>query len=129
MNRWLFLVALVGALIGLPVHGSIIGTNVPADPLTPERIARLPVTQQPAWTDYLKRSEEQRRADQAALQQEMSSRGLTNSVVPPSSRGVGSMPLGRSAAWYGMQAGLRVADIIVSFQTPSGGWSKNLDLA
>jgi PelA/Pel-15E family pectate lyase len=130
MNRVLFpLVLVVVVLTHAPVPGAIIGTNVPAEPLTPGRIATLPAAQQSAWIEYLKRSEAQRRADQAALQREMHSRGLTNSTVPPSSRGVGSMPLGRSAAWYGMQAGLRVADIIVSFQTPSGGWSKNLDLA
>lgn len=130
MNRVLFLLVLV--VVGLarsPVLGAVIGTNVSAEPLTLKRIATLPAAQQPAWTDYLRRSAELRRADQTALQQEMSSRGLTNSEVPPSSRGVGSMPLGHAAAWYGMQAGVRIADNIISFQTPSGGWSKNLNLA
>src|SRR5208283_2293990 len=49
-------------------------------------------------------------------------------LVPPSGRSVRSIPLNRPAAWYGESEARRVADIIVSFQTPAGGWSKNLDL-
>jgi PelA/Pel-15E family pectate lyase len=39
------------------------------------------------------------------------------------------MPLNREAAWYGTAEARHVADVIVSFQTPAGGWSKNLDLS
>ena len=35
------------------------------------------------------------------------------------------MPLDRSAAWYASAEARHVADVIVSFQTPAGGWSKN----
>lgn len=35
------------------------------------------------------------------------------------------MPLDRPAAWYASDEALRVADNIVSFQTPAGGWGKN----
>lgn len=130
MNRKVILAGLFASLLtNLDLCGAVLGTNVPAAPLTAARIMALPAGQQSAWAGYLRRSEDQRRADQAALRQEMSSRGLTHSLVPPSSRGVSTMPLGRSASWYGMQAGLHIADVIVSFQTPSGGWSKNLDLA
>ena len=108
---------------------AIIGTNVPAAPLTLERIAVLPAKQQPTWTDYLERSEKQRRADQAALQKEMAQRGLTNSLVAPPSRGTRSTPLERAADWYAGAEARRVADIVVSFQTPAGGWSKNIDLS
>jgi PelA/Pel-15E family pectate lyase len=38
------------------------------------------------------------------------------------------MPLNKPAEWYRGAEARRVADIIVSFQTPAGGWSKNLNL-
>ena len=35
------------------------------------------------------------------------------------------MPLDKAAAWYAAGDARHVADVIVSFQTPAGGWSKN----
>jgi PelA/Pel-15E family pectate lyase len=107
---------------------AIIGTNPPARSLTAERISALPRTQQPAWKDYLKRSTRQWQADQAFFQAEMRQHGIQQPVVPPSDRSVRSIPLDQPAAWYGENKARRIADIIVSFQTPAGGWSKNLDL-
>jgi PelA/Pel-15E family pectate lyase len=37
------------------------------------------------------------------------------------------MPLKRPAAWYASLEARRIADNIVSFQTPAGGWGKNAD--
>jgi hypothetical protein len=37
------------------------------------------------------------------------------------------MPLNRTPAWYATPEARHVADVIVSFQTPAGGWSKNQD--
>ena len=39
-----------------------------------------------------------------------------------------TMPLNRDTAWYGSAEARHVANVIVSFQTPAGGWSKNLDM-
>jgi PelA/Pel-15E family pectate lyase len=36
------------------------------------------------------------------------------------------MPLDRESAWYGSAEARQVADVIVSFQTPTGGWGKNV---
>jgi PelA/Pel-15E family pectate lyase len=107
---------------------AIIGTNPPAQSLTAERIAALPHAQQSAWKDYLKRSTRQWQADQAFFQAAMHKHGIQQPVVPPSDRSVRSIPLNRPASWYGESEARRIAGIIVSFQTPAGGWSKNLDL-
>jgi PelA/Pel-15E family pectate lyase len=117
------------ALIAASSPAAIVGTNVPAQPLSPQRIAVLPAKQQSAWKDYLKRSVAQRRADQVALQKEMGRRGLTNSIAAPSAKGTRSTPLQRDAAWYASDEAKHIANIVVSFQTPSGGWSKNIDLS
>jgi PelA/Pel-15E family pectate lyase len=115
-------------LAAAPLSGAVIGTNTPAQRLTPERIAALSSAQQPAWRKYLKRSERQMQADHAFLKKEMRKNGPDKTAAPHEVRGVKGIALDRPAAWYGQSEGRRIADIIVSFQTPAGGWSKNLDM-
>ncbi|HLZ54451.1 MAG TPA: pectate lyase, partial [Verrucomicrobiae bacterium] len=111
------------------LSAAIIGTNTPAPSLTRERIATLPATQQGVWKKYLKRSERQRQADQNFLQTEMRDHVVKTPVVPHSGFSARSLPLNQPAAWYGSNEAVRIAGIVVSFQTPAGGWSKNLNLA
>ena len=111
-----------------PLSAAVIGTNTPAQPLTRERIAALPSAQQPAWRKYLKHSERQMQADRAFLKRELRKNGPEKTASPHEVRGVKGIALDRPAAWYGQPEGRRLADIIVSFQTPAGGWSKNLDM-
>ncbi|HVW22258.1 MAG TPA: pectate lyase [Opitutaceae bacterium] len=112
--------------LALPAAGALIGTNPPAQPLTAERIARLPASEQAPWRDYLERSNQQRRADQAFVAAELKAAGLQRPVVPREGRG--GMPLDREADWYAGPEARHVAEVIVSYQTPNGGWSKNLDM-
>ena len=107
---------------------AVIGTNTPAQPLTRERIATLPPARQLAWRKYLERSERQMQADRAFLKKEMRKNGRENTATPREVTGVKGIALDRPAAWYGQAEGRRIADIIISFQTPAGGWSKNLDM-
>ncbi len=107
---------------------AVVGTNTPAESLTLERIATLPPAQQPAWKEYLARSQQQWRADQAAFQSELRAHNLTEPTLPPSGYSAGSIPVEQPVVWYGSAEARRIADIIVSFQTPAGGWSKNLDM-
>jgi len=126
--RFGFLLALTLA-VAPRASSAVIGTNSPAQPLTAERIAALPATQRSAWEEYLDRSNRQLQTDQNAILKEMRERSMKESVVPPSGRQTRSIPLNKPAAWYGQPEALHIADIVVSFQTPAGGWSKNLDLA
>ena len=107
---------------------AIIGTNSPALPLTAERIAELPKDKQPAWRKYLARSERQLQADQKFLFNEMKSHGLKESLLPPAGNSGSRLSLKQPGAWYGQAEARRIADIVVSFQTPAGGWTKGLDL-
>ena len=119
-----------GLLLLWPAGASaaIIGTNVPAQPLTLDRIQALPPPQQPPWKDYLKQSQRQMIADQSALNAESLDHSVTNFMVPPEGRGVAGIPLNKEPGWYASLEAAQLADNIVSYQTPSGGWSKNLDL-
>lgn len=111
------------------VRAGVIGTNVPASSLTAARIeAVLPADQRAPWLAYLARSQRQREADRAALAAERAALGEEGAALPPApegGHGAASMPLQQPAAWYAGHAARRVADNILSFQTPAGGWGKN----
>ncbi|MFD1787556.1 pectate lyase [Sphingomonas floccifaciens] len=119
--------ALMLASAGLPLEATqagVVGTMTPASPLTRERIAEAQQDRD-AWTAYLATSERLAAADRLALARER-----TDGRIPPAVRagkGTASMPLDRDAAWYGTVDARRIADTIVSFQTPAGGWGKNAD--
>ncbi|HVJ03931.1 MAG TPA: pectate lyase [Sphingomonas sp.] len=106
----------------------VIGYNEPAPPLTIERIEKLPESQQAAWRDYLRRSEAQLKTDRAALAAELKP-GETPPLPAKPGSGDQGMPLDRAPDWYASAAAHSVADTIVSFQTPAGGWAKNQDRA
>ncbi|AJP74478.1 pectate lyase [Sphingomonas hengshuiensis] len=66
------------------------------------------------------------RADKAALRAERAA--LTGPVPERAHDGkTAGMPLDRAPEWYASEAALRVARNIVSFQTPAGGWGKNVN--
>jgi PelA/Pel-15E family pectate lyase len=128
MDFRLLLICLGLSLIPTRGFSAIIGTNPPALPLTSERIANLPAPQQSAWKNYLKDSEHQLRADQESFRNEMRKHKITEPTKPPDGRGVRGISLDKPTNWYAQAEALRIADIILSFQTPAGGWSKNLDM-
>jgi len=107
------------------LSAAIIGTNPPALPLTAERIATLNTAQQSGWRKYLEHSDRQLRADQAFFFHEMKQHSVKQTLMPPQGR---RLSLRERAGWYGQTEGQRIADIVLSFQTPAGGWSKNLDM-
>jgi PelA/Pel-15E family pectate lyase len=114
--------------VALTAPAALLGTNHPALPLTLERIATLPAAQQPAWRDYLERSAKQKLADQKFLHDEMKAAGLSESKLAPHAKNFSGLSLTQQLDWYALPEARRLANIIVSFQTPAGGWSKRLDL-
>lgn len=107
-------------------EAAIVSYMTPAQAVSEARIASLPTGQQAQWIAYLARSRALMEADKAALQAERA-----GSVGSPARVHVdvpgGGMPLRKPAPWYGTPEALRVADNILSFQTPAGGWGKNAD--
>ena len=106
-----------------------IGINTPADSLTRERVLQLPPAERGAWLKYLERSERQRQADKDAFNAEVKQSGISTPTDPPYGFGARSVPLERGASWYAGPEARRIADIVVSFQTPAGGWGKNMDMS
>lgn len=110
------------------LSAAIIGTNQPALFLTDERIATLPQEQRPAWKKYLERSYIQNKINRAFWEKEIQEYGIKKPTSPPESRSMKRILLDRPPAWYRRAEARRIADIIVSFQMPAGGWGKNLDV-
>lgn len=110
-------------------RAEVIAINTPALSLTEERISTLPDEQQAAWRAYLLRSRLQMQVDRQSLVNELQ----PGQEPPPPPQAVGggdyNMPLDRPAEWYGSTEARSIADTIVSFQTPAGGWSKNQNRA
>ncbi len=121
---------LLAALLGSSPFSSaaIIGTNSASAPLSQDRINLLPKKERAPWNDYLARSGKQSRADRAFFWKELQHSKTNSIIAPPAGRGTRGISLDNNADWYHSEAALRIADIIISFQTPAGGWSKNLDM-
>lgn len=80
------------------------------------------------WATYLASSDQLRAQDQALLAAELKALGLQAPSRPAPTKEFGfdtEQPL----EWFKTAEGKRIMDIILSFQTPSGGWSKRTDMA
>ena len=115
--------SVMAMLLSAPAFATVVGVNTAAQAITAERIAALPPEAQTAWRAYLDRSVAQMAADRAALAAE----GTPGVIPPVKMRGDSekTMPLDRAPEWYATPEARHIADVIISFQTPAGGWSKN----
>jgi PelA/Pel-15E family pectate lyase len=99
-------------------------TAILAAPLTPARLHALPEAEQTAWTAYLARSQQHAAADAAALQAELEAHGMAVALRAPSG-GDFKLPVKPGDPWFASEEASRLADVVLSYQTPSGGWSKH----
>ena len=106
---------------------TVIGRSEAAQSLTAARISALPAQERGIWLAYLQRSEQQEKLDRDALASER--HGLKDLPAdPPLGFSARSMPLDREASWYSSPEARHVADVIMSCQTPAGGWGKNMNM-
>ena len=96
--------------------------------LAPERIARYAGASAPAWTAYLRHSREQYARDTAAMHAELRAAHADAMVRAPYTHDFSVSPF-MTAAWFATDTARRMADVILSFQAPNGGWSKHVDFA
>jgi PelA/Pel-15E family pectate lyase len=108
---------------------AVVGTNPPSQPVTEQRIATLPHSQQSAWKAYLERSQHQMQIDKDFLRVERQKVGTVAQPYPLHGSNARSIPLNHDGSWYSTPEATHIADIVLSFQTPSGGWSKNIDMS
>ncbi|MBL4826668.1 MAG: pectate lyase [Spongiibacteraceae bacterium] len=84
-------------------------------------------TNQKAWLIYQMNSNRLKKQDQEFIQTELNALQLTKPVKPKNTARFGFKPK-QSKNWHTSAEGKRIADIVLSFQTPSGGWSKRTDM-
>ena len=95
-----------------------------SEAVTLQRVDELPLVDQIAWKEYLKRSEFSAQADAAALKSELTDLGMTQAIRAPDG-GDFKLPAKPGDAWYAQEEASKLVEIVLSYQTPSGGWSKH----
>src|ERR1039458_9452080 len=96
-----------------------------AEPVTSSRVNELPAGEQSAWQAYLERSQTNAQVDAAAVQAEVVANKMTHAIRAPSG-GDFKLKAKVSDAWFAGDEAKKLADAILSFQTPAGGWSKHM---
>jgi PelA/Pel-15E family pectate lyase len=92
-----------------------------------DRLAKLKPADRAAWTRYLAASAKQRAADRALLAGEVRAAGKPR-MAPAPYRKEFHVAESMTPAWLTGDEGRRVTATMLSFQTPSGGWSKHVDV-
>lgn len=134
------LVAVVAAVVGSTTAAAqtvmdsiarLPGAQVERDrqsSLSPARIGALPAAERAAWTKYVARSQRALARDTALLNAELRAAGRTAMTRAPYVRQSFTVDSTMTDAWLHSAEAQRLADAVLSYQTPSGGWSKHVDL-
>jgi PelA/Pel-15E family pectate lyase len=94
--------------------------------LSATRLRGLPPAERAAWERYIAQSAANDDLDRGALGRELRALGRSDFTPAPSGPGffvVDSM----TAQWFATPAATRLGNILATYQTPSGGWSKRVD--
>ena len=89
-------------------------------------IMSLPAAEREAWTAYIARSAMKRAAERAAMQAELRALGRDRMTRAPYVREAFEVTKRMTPEWFRSDSGRRLAESVLSFQTPSGGWSKHV---
>jgi PelA/Pel-15E family pectate lyase len=95
--------------------------------LAPARLAALPPAQRAAWRRYLARSRELHARDSALMAAELRALGRTRMVQAPYTHAFAVEPYMRDD-WFRSDSARALAENLLSWQTPAGGWSKHVDM-
>jgi PelA/Pel-15E family pectate lyase len=122
--------ALLACLLALPpgevaAPPGVDGNTAPR--LDRARVAALPPAERAAWTRYLERSERLAALDRGSMDRELRAAGQARMTPGPFRRAFHLEPE-MTAAWFKRDEAARMADNLLTFQTPSGGWSKRVEV-
>ncbi|MES2523990.1 MAG: pectate lyase [Gemmatimonadota bacterium] len=79
------------------------------------------------WATYRARSRADYARDSASMAAELRARGMRRWTTPPVAKDFRLSPA-MTPAWFRGDDASRIGATILSFQTPSGGWSKHVDM-
>ncbi|HOY22338.1 MAG TPA: pectate lyase [Cellvibrio sp.] len=95
---------------------------------TGEELSKNVMLENAEWHAYSAKSEQLKALDKAALAAEVKALGLSEPKLPEYTKEFGFEPK-QADEWFKSAEGERIMGIILSFQTPSGGWSKRTDMS
>lgn len=97
--------------------------------ITPERIEALPPAERGAWYEYYQRSAQLLQKEKEILAGELAATGLKTPLRPPGNSGFGGFSMARKkpADWFATAEARAMAEAAITYQTPSGGWSKGVE--
>lgn len=93
--------------------------------LSLQRLEKLPPAQQRDWFAYIGRSTAEYAHDTAVMHRELRQARMREMVRAPYTHDFSVKPY-MTPAWFATDTARRMADVIVSFQAPNGGWSKHV---
>lgn len=95
--------------------------------LAPARLAALPPAERAAWERYVAASRTLAERDRLAVRRELDALGRARPADAPKHAGF-FVQREMAGAWFATAAGRAQTAAVLSWQTPSGGWSKRLDM-
>jgi PelA/Pel-15E family pectate lyase len=98
------------------------------DFFAPARLGALPPARRAAWVRYLEGSARLGAADRASIDAELRAAGKVHMTPAPYCKAFRFEPGSMTPAWLRGEDGRKMAAAMLSFQTPSGGWSKHVDM-
>lgn len=87
-----------------------------------------PSTNSEAWNNYYTTSNTLKQKDETFLADELKKLNKTAPAIPPATKDFG-FDIHQPREWFSTAEGKRIMENILSFQTPSGGWSKRTDMS
>ncbi|MES2596423.1 MAG: hypothetical protein V4662_13845 [Verrucomicrobiota bacterium] len=119
----------LASLICLLALTSFADDDKPFTMLTDELIAKLPEAEKAAWTDYLAKSREFATNERRILAEESQKAGLEQPKPAPGNSGEFEPDMDAAVETFADAANQKLAEVVISYQTPTGGWSKAVDYA
>ncbi len=95
--------------------------------ITTDRISGLPVAEAALWKAYLAKSDKYALEERRLLTAELLKAGLIASRPAPDNSKEFEIDSKSDAAWFSRPETMSLAEVILSYQTPTGGWSKAID--
>ncbi len=114
---------------GLPATAGVAGKPRKLQLLSSERVATLEQDSQTQWRAYLKKSEDRFDREQAVMSEEFRQAGLSAPQPAPDTSAQFTVDSKKQDDWYSSDEAIKLAETMISFQTPSGGWSKSVNYA
>ncbi len=93
------------------------------------RVAAVPAGEREKWVVYLERSARLQQGDRDTITAELRALGRKKMTPAPNVRASFTLKPYMRDEWFRSDSARRLAEAILSYQTPSGGWSKHVDFS